>query len=1196
MCFRARVRLFVDGIRRAQHTVMDAAAATYARDGLVLLESVLSPEDVKLLRIASERRLCEALREHFGRQQQQDQPARIWYAELIEKDGGRYDCRHGMGSPPFTNLLRPGGLASKLIPLLRHRLVLGDDAEVVQLGLIHAPSHERWAALSAHETGAPDGSEGAQAWHTDGGKANGLRALTVFLPLVDVMASNGATQFLLGSHDSESQPAAGDMDAATTILAPAGSAIAFDYQLWHRGLKNASSHDRPMLYAIIGTPVYDEHGNKGVPSLVGGDSPLFSGPEAAPFTPFRLESVCSSTPAAVVSRGMASSEDADAAATRARNAAHAATVRGWLEEALSFGALEMGINQLLKVRGTCDAANPPIEFADFVALDQLVVESGEAEQDARARAKRQRTAAATAAGSSSSGGGGGGGGSSSGGGGGGGADEAAAAPLEAWSACGSDAPLEGEQGSVVGVDGLEPSQARALCCAAGGYLELFDRPLLALGAFRHVYRAAPDDAAAALGVASCLRTLGRERAAARVALRFFKSRGATGGGGGGGGSGADALTSSTVDDASELLFLLADGAALIPTPKLHGSAIGQRLLASVVSFLRSGAAGAARSLLRRWLPEWLAELEEAPAAASAATAAAAAAAAPASPSLRSPGSVSVLGDLLLTGGRVPDLLCEALSGSSVGCCAQLEPYILGARRWILSRCLGHDGSGEGTSSSSPTSSPTAASGPRAPTVRAAAAVALHALFVGYCLPSDDEELKSVDAAVASLASRSDVEVCALSRSVLVLLAAIGMYRPLGEALLPRAAAALRAMPPVLIMARCVAEHCPWGYDLLAAHLLRPAARCAHAATLPAATPRLPAQSESVATFYNATLYPAWHAPETFGFLPCTIGERIRRQVPVGFTWPHEGLDRHQVLVAGSGSGHQVAQLLVTYTACDVTCIDLSANSLAYAEQQLGRCLPREMHRIRSLTADLSALPVSCDRAGNDGGNDGGEGGGGGGGGGTALGRRFHLVCCIGVLHHVHEPAAALVRLVRSSLLPGGLLQLATYSKLSVGTWRPRARALLHTMLPTVVDSTGELLRQPTSAELRSARERVALLANRGADEVRAGGDRGGDDAEVARWLLQFEEFFCDGGVRDLLFHPQETAFTLLELRDMLAAAGLVPVSVFFQDARTDERARRAYREAGGVDAAQSDLARWHALEEHDNDLFGRMHCLYARCA
>ena len=70
-----------------------------------------------------------------------------------------------------------------------------------------------------------------------------------------------------------------------------------------------------------------------------------------------------------------------------------------------------------------------------------------------------------------------------------------------------------------------------------------------------------------------------------------------------------------------------------------------------------------------------------------------------------------------------------------------------------------------------------------------------------------------------------------------------------------------------------------------------------------------------------------------------------------------------------------------------------------------------------------------------------------------------------------------------------------------------------------------------------------------------GVDSAATDAEVARWLTRFDEFYTSGGCHDLLFHPQETAFTLRELDGMLRAASLVPVGVFFasleQDFRTE---------------------------------------------
>jgi hypothetical protein len=99
-------------------------------------------------------------------------------------------------------------------------------------------------------------------------------------------------------------------------------------------------------------------------------------------------------------------------------------------------------------------------------------------------------------------------------------------------------------------------------------------------------------------------------------------------------------------------------------------------------------------------------------------------------------------------------------------------------------------------------------------------------------------------------------------------------------------------------------------------------------------------------------------------------------------------------------------------------------------------------------------------------------------------------------------------------------------------------------------------------------------------------------ASTARLLLKFDEFYSYGGVLDLLFHPLERCFTLLELQAMAAAAGLKVVGVFFARLDVDRKARRAYRDRWPDDAAQADLARWHELEEADNQLFGRMHCLW----
>ena len=78
--------------------------------------------------------------------------------------------------------------------------------------------------------------------------------------------------------------------AATTLHLRAGEAVAFDYRLWHRGLANTELADRPVLYAIIGRPVFTADGLKGVPVLDrgGSESLLRPGTEVAPAATFRV--------------------------------------------------------------------------------------------------------------------------------------------------------------------------------------------------------------------------------------------------------------------------------------------------------------------------------------------------------------------------------------------------------------------------------------------------------------------------------------------------------------------------------------------------------------------------------------------------------------------------------------------------------------------------------------------------------------------------------------------------------------------------------------------------------------------------------------------------------------------------------------------------------------------------------------------
>ena len=295
-----------------------------------------------------------------------------FYAELIEKDGGRYDCRHGMGAAPFT--AQPGGIADKLIPLLTHPRVLGEDAEVVQLGLIHAPCHESWAALSL----------------TNRARATTPRVHRHGTPMAAKLESQSADRSSASARPT-ARPSFGWALVSPSErrqrvwqwrdhTRPAGSAIVFDYQLLHRGLKNANGRGRPMLYAICGTRCTTRTGIKACPAWLVASTASLPG-RRWPVSPFRPQPSWESSPPAHSPR------KPRAPGTRAR-ASPAATVP-WC-----------GGGALLARSSWRSASSPRCEkprrrrtahrVCGLRGARRLVLDAGEAELDAQARAKRQR--------------------------------------------------------------------------------------------------------------------------------------------------------------------------------------------------------------------------------------------------------------------------------------------------------------------------------------------------------------------------------------------------------------------------------------------------------------------------------------------------------------------------------------------------------------------------------------------------------------------------------------------------------------------------------------------------------------------------------------------------------------------------------------------------------------------------------------
>lgn len=139
---------------------------------------------------------------------------------------------------------------------------------------VHSPQTEAFAKLAAHPAVATaaqallgpkhylekcglivshPGSE-AQRWHMDTPHLFACRehlpvhSLTVFVPLCDLVTSNGPTEFQLHTHIKANLP---KQKVHATACCGAGSVVLYDTRIMHRGGPNASDTDRTLVYLTL---------------------------------------------------------------------------------------------------------------------------------------------------------------------------------------------------------------------------------------------------------------------------------------------------------------------------------------------------------------------------------------------------------------------------------------------------------------------------------------------------------------------------------------------------------------------------------------------------------------------------------------------------------------------------------------------------------------------------------------------------------------------------------------------------------------------------------------------------------------------------------------------------------------------------------------------------------------------------------
>lgn len=290
------------------------------------------------------------------------------------------------------------------------------------------------------------------------------------------------------------------------------------------------------------------------------------------------------------------------------------------------------------------------------------------------------------------------------------------------------------------------------------------------------------------------------------------------------------------------------------------------------------------------------------------------------------------------------------------------------------------------------------------------------------------------------------------------------------------------------------------------------------------------ERHAVKAQYERFPYPRW---QNLDFNKVTnYGVALQHEYP-NFSVPNSIFNNHlNILIAGCGTGRHALTVAKYFSQVNVLALDISQQSLAYAQK---KSIELSIKNIEFKLADLTKLP--------------------------RLDRKFDIIECSGVLHHIRFYKKALQNLLQN-LKPNGLIKISLYSK--------RARQSVN--------------------QVREIFKEDGLLNNEHKIQVIRQAVMQSENIDNLNSITESDDFYSMSGTVDLLFHEFERQFTPLDLKKLCEEHQLNWLGF----SNIPYKIRNDFFALHGKNTNLQDLKKWEEFERIYPNSFPQMYQFYCQ--